>query len=112
MSRMAPGTDSQMDPTTIISLLTGLGRTPDEVASTFKTHGIVGVRHTVRFLNPLVRYLRSQLPPDAFDMDVIQRDRVRRTFGDGRKEEVLIPEPVRQFLDVFNNGGYPDLLEA
>jgi hypothetical protein len=101
-----------MDLSTITSLLTALGSTPDEVASTFKTHGIAGVPHAVRFLNPLVRYLRNHVPPDAFDMDVLKRHRVRLAFGDGRNEEVPIPEPVRLFLDEFNAGAYPDLLKA
>jgi hypothetical protein len=98
-----------MDHTPLSSLLAGLGNTPDEVASILKTHGIRGVPNTARFLNPLVRYLESQILLDCISLDVMQVDRVRLVFRDGKKEETIIPEAVRQFLDAFNNGAYPEL---
>ena len=37
-------------------MLVDLGNTPDEVADTLRASGITGVRNTVRFLNPIVRF--------------------------------------------------------
>jgi hypothetical protein len=42
-------------------------------------------------------------------MDVMEADRVRLTFGNGRREEAPLPAAVRQFMDRFNRGDYPDL---
>jgi hypothetical protein len=90
-------------------LLTHLGNTPDEVASTLRAHGIQGVRNTARFLNPLVRYLHSEIGWDGVKLDVMQVDRVRLIFGDGRQEEASLPEPASRFLRDFNRGAYPQL---
>ena len=91
------------------SLLASLGNDPDEVASILNAHGIQGVRNAVRFLNPLVRYLQGQMRLASASVDVMQVDRVRLIFGDGKKEEAVLPEPVRLFLDAFNKGAYPEL---
>lgn len=93
----------------IRSLLAGLGTTPDEVAATLRTNGIQGVRNAVRFLNPLVRYLAFRLRSDVLGLDLMKRDTLRLTHGNGRKEETALPEPVRLFLDAFNRGAYPEL---
>jgi hypothetical protein len=98
-----------MDQMTVTSLLSALGSTPDEVASTFKSHGIQGVRNTARFLNPLVRYLQTQLP-DAPQIDVFQMDRVRLAFDGDNIVEAILPEPVQLFLNAFNNGDYPEIV--
>jgi hypothetical protein len=34
---------------------------------------------------------------------------LRLLFHDGRQEETLLPQAVRQFLDAFNRGKYPEL---
>ena len=73
-----------------------------------KANGVQGVRNTVRFLHPLVRYLQSQLRVDA-SLDLMQRDRLRLTFGNGREEEAILPEAARQFMDGFDRGAYPEL---
>lgn len=90
-------------------LLNMLGAAPDDVAATLQAHGIQGVRNAVRTLNPVVRYLSSQIRVDAFGLDVMQGDRVRLTLANGKKEETVIPEAVSQFLDAFNRGKYPEL---
>jgi hypothetical protein len=73
-----------------------------------RANSIKGVRNTVRFLNPLVRYLRKQLPVDA-SVDVIRRDKARLAFWNGNVEEVPISEATRQFMDAFDAGAYPEL---
>jgi hypothetical protein len=91
-------------------LLDQLGATPDEVAATLRAQGTQGVRNAVRFLNPVVRYLAGQIRVDAYGLDVMEGDRVRLSYGDGRpKEEAPISDAVRQFLDRFDRGQYLDL---
>ena len=89
-------------------MLEELGRTPDEVADSLRAAGIRGVRNTVRFLNPVVRYARKFLP-DAQGIDLIQGDRLRIIFANGTVSEVAVPEVVLRFLEGFHRGQYPDL---
>jgi hypothetical protein len=89
-------------------LLGQLGASADEVAATLEGHSIQGVRNAVRFLNPIVRYLLGRVRADASSLDVMQGDRVRLTLDSG-KEEVVMPEAVRQFLEAFSRGAYPAL---
>jgi hypothetical protein len=93
----------------IEKLLPMLGATPDDVAAALQAHGVRGVRNAVRNLNPLVRFLAPHVRVDAFNLDVMQGDRVRLTHGNGKKEETVLPEPVRQFMDAFNRGKYPEI---
>ena len=89
-------------------MLEELGNTADEVAAALRQRGIKGVRNTVRFLNPVVRYAHTGLV-DVYGIDLIQGDRLRIVFANGRAEEVAVPEPVQRFLDNFHRGQYPDL---
>ncbi len=89
-------------------MLEQLGNTPDEVADALRAAGIQGVRNTVRFLNPIVRYAHTQIA-DVYGIDLIQGDRMRIVFANGQVTEVVVPEPVLRFLDNFHRGHYPDL---
>ena len=89
-------------------MLEALGSTPDEVADALRARGIKGVRNTVRFLNPVVRYAHSCLA-DVYGIDLIQGDRLRIVFANGSVTEEAVPEAVLRFLDAFHRGQYPDL---
>ena len=89
-------------------MLEELGLTPQEVAAALRARGVRGIRNTVRFLNPVVRYAHARIP-EARGIDVIQRDAMRIVFADGREEVVSLPDPVRRFLDAFDRGEFPDL---
>ena len=89
-------------------MLDELGRTPEEIAESLRSAGIRGVRNTVRFLNPVVRYARKFLP-DAQGIDLIQGDRLRIVFANGTVSEVAVPEAVLRFLEGFHRGQFPDL---
>jgi hypothetical protein len=89
-------------------MLDRLGNTPDEVADALRASGIKGVRNTVRFLNPVVRYVQGQLT-GVRDMDLIQPHRLRIEFANATVREVPVPDAVRGFLDGFHRGAYPDL---
>lgn len=90
-------------------ILEVMGDTPDAVASTLRQAGVRGVRHTVRFLNPVVRFVQARLRVDAVSLDVIKGAIMRLRFFAGTKEEATLPVPVKAFLDAFNDGAYPDL---
>lgn len=90
-------------------MLEQLGQTPDEVASSLKAKGIKGVRYAVRFLNPVVRYIQMQLGDPLLHIDVTGGSTLRTVHSDGSKEESRLPDAVREFLDAFNRGDYPDL---
>jgi len=88
---------------------TELGTTPAEVAASLATRGVKGVRNTVRILNPIVRFLQTRLRVDATALDVIAGDKVRLRYGKGPSESAAVPQPVQQFIEEFNRGGYPEL---
>jgi hypothetical protein len=90
------------------TVLAQLGNSADQVAHSLKTRGIQGVRHTVRFLNPVVRYLKAELA-ESTSMDVIKRDQLSIALPDGRKLDVPLPPAVRAFLDAFDQRTYPEL---
>jgi hypothetical protein len=85
-----------------------LGRTPEEVAESLRVRSIKGVRNTVRFLNPIVRYAHTCVG-DVYGIDIIKGNSLRIIFADGRVSEVAVPEPVLEFLARFHRGVYPDM---
>jgi hypothetical protein len=89
-------------------MLEELGNTADEVAAALRMTGIKGIRNTVRFLNPVVRYAHTRRD-GVYGIDLIQGDRLRIIFANGQVEEIPVPDPVRHFLDNFHRGQYPDL---
>ena len=96
------------------TILAHLGSSRDAVAGTLKSRGIKGVRNTARYLNPVVRFVQGELRLDDYHLDVTHGDALptytlRMTLPSGAKEEAVLPEPVKAFLDAFNSGGYPGL---
>jgi hypothetical protein len=89
-------------------MLEQLGRTPDEVAQSLRSRGIQGVRNTARFLNPIVRYAHT-VTTDVYGIDLTLGDRLRIVFANGDVTEVLVPDAVLEFLNLFHRGHYPDL---
>jgi hypothetical protein len=89
-------------------MLDALGNTPEEVAFALRTRGIRGIRNTVRFLNPIVRYAYS-MSEGVYGIDIIQRDKLRIVFADEQVTEVPVPPAVQEFLEEFHRGRYPDL---
>jgi hypothetical protein len=88
-------------------LLNSLGSSADKVAKTLRKAGVKGVRNTVRFLNPVVRFVQAHVNAEEFD--VIPRDKLRVRYAGGKKEEIPLPKPVLTFLARFDKGAYPDL---
>jgi hypothetical protein len=91
-----------------------LGRRADQVAATLHANGIKGVRNTVRHLNPIVRFSQLHIRLDDYGLDVTHGDgmakyTLRLILPNGKEEDAPLPEPVREFLDSFNKGAYPQL---
>src|SRR5438105_5000958 len=91
-----------------------LGPSADAVAAILKENRIKGVRNTVRYLNPIVRFAQLQLRLDDYRLDVTHGDTMptyilRMTLPNGTDEATIFPEPVREFLDAFNRGEYPEM---
>ena len=86
-----------------------MGCTADEVAAALRAKGVQGVRNAVRVLNPVVRYVQNTLRQDNLDLDVMTGKTLRTHSGSVKAQEVSLPEAVRQFLDAFNRGAFPDL---
>ena len=98
-----------MDKDQMAKLLEELGATADEVADSLKANGVRGVRNAARFLNIIVRHVQGRIRVDARSLDMMKRDRLRLTLGNGGTVEAVLPEPVRLFLDAFNRGEYSEL---
>lgn len=90
-------------------ILGSLGATADAVAVTLRGAQISGVRNTVRFLNPVVRYCQAQLRLDNYALDLTQGNQLRMVLPDGTRVLALLPASVKNFLDAFHHGAYPDL---
>jgi hypothetical protein len=91
------------------SILLGMGNSADEIAVTLRTAGVQGVRNTVRFLNPIVRYCQSRLILDSYALDVMRDGILRIHLPDNVAKDFPLPVPLVKFLDAFNRGMYPDL---
>ncbi len=89
-------------------MLRSLGKTADEVASALRAKGVRGVPNTIRHLNPIVRYIQAEVTAAGVTHLVDNKLTIR--FPDGREQEETIPQSVKDFLDAFNQGRYPDLL--
>jgi hypothetical protein len=90
-------------------ILSEMGKAADDIANTLRTAGIQGVRNTVRFLNPIVRYCQSLLLLDIYSLDIMQTGVLRIQMPDKVTQEFALPVPVTEFLHDFDNGAYPDL---
>jgi hypothetical protein len=91
----------------IDKILNSLGTCAEDVAISLGEKGIQGVRHTVRILNPVIRYVQGELQADLLGMDLIRPGTLR--IHNGKQDEVPLPPPVVDFLAAFNQGMFPDL---
>lgn len=91
-------------------ILADLGATADDVAASLGARGVKGVRNAARQLNIVVRYVQSQLKEDVASVDLTQGSVLRVVMGSGRPTEfAAVPPSVAEFLNLFNDGGYPHL---
>jgi hypothetical protein len=89
-------------------ILAEMGHTADEVAATLRAAGIKGVRNTVRFLNPIVKYSQQHILVDNYALDVMQPGILRMKLQTAT-HDLPLPKAVIDFLAAFDTGAYPDL---
>jgi hypothetical protein len=89
-------------------ILAQLGDSADEIAMALKAHEIQGVRNTVRFLNPIVRYVQQALSIGLFNVDLTEPETLRVALDDTNIRTGL-RQPIKDFLRAFDEGAYPEL---
>jgi hypothetical protein len=89
--------------------LDALGNSAAEVAATLKAERVQGVRHTARFLNPLVVFIEATLSLPPLSAEILENGTLRIRLADGALVEVPLSDPIKGFLEAFNRGAHPDL---
>jgi hypothetical protein len=92
----------------LASLLLALGPTPDDVVQKLREANVHGRRHSVRFFNPIIRYVQMTLGVRELDADLASgttvRYRLREVAG-----EVNCSGSILAMMRAFDQGAYPDL---
>jgi hypothetical protein len=95
----------------ILPLLTGLGATADNVASTLHADGITGRLGATSFRNPIVRYINRHLDIGGY-MEIPAGGRALTVTREMNRQPLDLPEAVSAFLDRFHAGEFPTLLDS
>jgi hypothetical protein len=95
-------------------LLVRLGDTAEAVAATLRAHNVKGARNTIRHLNPIIRFIQPRLQIDDYNLALVRHDSMpapvlRMALPNGTTEQVALPTSVKDFLDLFNEGRFPDM---
>ena len=104
-----------LNSTELEQILFRLGDSADIVAATLHSRGIKGMPNTDRNLNPIVRFTQIQLDlDDVYSLDLLHAGNleacaIRILLPSGDQQVAPLPRPLRQFLDAFNAGCYPEL---
>jgi hypothetical protein len=97
-------------PIVFADALRALGDSADEVAEAMRRFGVLGVRNTVRNLNPVVRYLATKNLRPVADLDLTSGQAIRFvSTATGNPRQITLPPAIIEFLVAFNRGDYPDL---
>lgn len=96
----------------IMRAVAGLGTTPDEIAETLAAEGLVGVRSTGNEC-PVARYVRKHFGAYGVSIVVAGEEKffVGATVG-GWVAERPTPVQVREFMQNFDQGRYPQLIDG
>jgi hypothetical protein len=108
---MTTGSDARQPPPEagqIGRILELMGGTPDHVAATMRGARIKGLRDSTSFMNPVVRYLNHNLELGA-RLEVGADGTALRMLHKGKIQELKLPAPVKEFLERFHRGLYPEL---
>lgn len=92
----------------VATFLEELGTSADQIAFTLRKMRILGVRNTVRFLNPVVRAIQVEFKDETSFMDVAGGV-LHITRIDGAQESLPLSAALLEFLAAFNGGAYLDL---
>lgn len=94
----------------IEATLVRMGDTPDGVAEVVRTARVIGRRESGSFENPLVRYLNRTVDIGG-RMEVGSSGKVLLLYREGTAMSFPLPPAVREFLEAFHRGDYPDLVQ-
>jgi hypothetical protein len=89
--------------------LAALGASADEVAATLRAEHIRGVRHTARFMNPLIVFVEATFTLLPLSAEILDDETLRIKLSDGAVVDAPLLRPIREFLEAFNRGAYADL---
>ncbi|MDB5309989.1 MAG: hypothetical protein JWO38_4191 [Gemmataceae bacterium] len=93
-------------------ILAAMGTTADRVAEVLRANGCRGFR-TGNFPSPVIRYAYRWFDDGnlvlVYSAQGWKPDRLYLYRLDGRREEVLLPAAVAEFLALFDGGVYSDL---
>jgi hypothetical protein len=96
-------------------ILTALGKNPDQVAEALRSSKCGGKRYG-NFPSPVIRYVYRYFDDGTLELvysvvptapALVSKLYLYRL--DGSREEVCLPAAIREFLDLFDQGAYPDL---
>jgi len=92
----------------LLTLLGGLGSTPQDIAARLGAEGIRGQRGSPTFHNPIVRYLSRHLNVGGLIYVPAYSGRLT-VVREGTCYTVKLPTQVSRFLAAFHAGGFPQL---
>lgn len=92
----------------IQSLLAGLGANPDEINAVLRDKGVRARRLSTSFDNPIVRYVYRHLDIGG-RLDIPLGSQVLTIAREGTWLSIPLSESIREFLDRFHAGYYPQL---
>ncbi len=101
-------TRPDLDRTRIQRLLIDLGNSPDEVATTLRLNGFVGVREEPCHC-PIANYLLANGVKDVRVGTDLVEDDLDPLAPDTNRWTVQMPEAAGEFVATFDAGGYSDL---
>lgn len=105
-------------PTRLTTALHDLGSTPDAVAFTLEQADITGRPRSGAHC-PITRWMRCEVPEVAHLFRCLAEGPwlwitpafLEGVLPDGQRVEIPIPIPVGDFIDAFDRGGFPWLVE-
>lgn len=104
--------------TRLTTALADLGSTPDVVAFTLEQAGITGTPRNGANC-PVTRWVQHRVPEVAHLFRCVSEGHwlwittafLEGALPDGQRIEIPIPIPVGDFIDAFDRGGFPWLVE-
>lgn len=93
-------------------ILASMGKTGDDVAAFLRANSCRGFMRGGGFPNPPVRYLYRRFDDGVLHLSALTPSRwgtlvLHRI--DGRFEEIALPVAIAEFLELFQEGEFPDL---
>jgi hypothetical protein len=95
----------------LLRILAAMGQAADQVAELLRAAGCRGFRNG-GFPSPVFRYVYRKFDEGNLILVYSRPGKPSKIYlylGDGKREEILLPPAIAEFLDNFDQGSYPDL---